>query len=1242
MPDPNHPRKTAIILTALEVETSAVLRHLPGHYTETVGGTVFFRARFKHCDVAVAEVGAGNVAAAIIAVRACEHYSPDIALFVGVAGGFKDVAISDVVVATKVYGYESGKDKSDGFQIRPALFATAHSLEQKARAMRQAGRWQTRLNSQIDHSNPRLFIGPLAAGEKVVASKVVKTAKFLRDNYGDTLAVEMEGRGFLEGVHISHPVEGCVIRGISDLLSGKANADRSGSQLRAADAASAVAFEMLSELTEDTRKLPIINPSKNIDGDSTLDIEALKSLSSTLLDITQPPSMAMLFPNASASISQAMHDSLAFERTVAEVNGTGDRLRNPIISLLSLQKSRHLVIGPPGSGKTHALWQAAKYQLDTGGIIPMFLRAAQLLRWDDLSSIIREAAPELSLEKILRDPRVCVFIDGWSEFAQGEFIGEKQKVLRALSHTRVVASGKTADVSDTNFTCWSLDLLPPEQVTKTLNTARPSASLPSTDVLDLLRLPLLLSIYVFSDAVLTGTGDLLRQLHEQLARDLPENFSKILSETVAASTLLKDRSYGRFILDLQTRANVENIKESARLLRRLGTITEQGGQAVPIHDLYWSWLAGRGLMANALTDVAIDNLQTRESYRLAAQSGSRPRESDIIAALGEDLVLAATLDASMRSARVSQKFAQCLDRALSDERLSVRNRGMLACLESGRPAFLKTALSALSALSTAGLYVLEWQEAIKPHSLFSQQVVLADWIGSEGSEFVLDAIAERGGPEWAPWLEQTATEGKITWPEALYTALGCTGSIPTWGHSYLNELFHAKPWKMRAVAERRNNLALARHIAFQYNQIINYVIKENSAAWIDLNRVIVGCGDDETFGILLLNYDNMTEKAQRLLCYAFVERGQPWIEALQRFAFVRPSQVMDHKLSEVVSPGIDDSTAREWISAGHYEEGWRVLIATHGAAVVPELISELPESFAGLHDIPPLAVMRFLDEAPAFLPDELLKRLGSPMQPKAMQDMLSAMATAYPGGVASIVRFISQQPDSLSAFYINDAIEMYKPWREKFGGELMVMFDGGETDTFPRWIAKRTALRAWEDYFTPAMLSNLPEVAMDLVLVEFRNDYEKSAEILAAMRGLNNYNHSLFMHMLNASRLTKLIPSVFKDCFDTFPVSALHSCLVSSEIDLATLLWRLSATSNPLHRSFHLELIRRVLCDDTDLNHFRYIANMLRVHSTEDVLLILRETRIENEDRWLWLAREVESARLERLINENGEIRTVQ
>ena len=114
-------RRSAVILTALDVETQAVLRHLERNGERTIDGTVFYLGRFADWDIAIAECGAGNTSAAAIAERAIANFHPSVALFVGIAGGVKDVAIDNVVVADKMYGYEFGKDDETGFRPRPEV-----------------------------------------------------------------------------------------------------------------------------------------------------------------------------------------------------------------------------------------------------------------------------------------------------------------------------------------------------------------------------------------------------------------------------------------------------------------------------------------------------------------------------------------------------------------------------------------------------------------------------------------------------------------------------------------------------------------------------------------------------------------------------------------------------------------------------------------------------------------------------------------------------------------------------------------------------------------------------------------------------------------------------------------------------------------------------------------------------------------------------------------------------------------
>lgn len=240
--------RRAVILTALEVETRAVLRHLTGLREETVKNTVFHVGQFEEWEVAVAECGQGNVRAAAVIERGIDYFNPEVACFVGVAGGVKDVVIGDVVVATKVYAYERGKAEAKGFHPRVEVALPAYALEQRARAVRLQPNWKRRFDPELNHPGPSILTGAVAAGEKVVASSRSEVAKFVREHYSETLCVEMEGYGFLDGIYINYPVQGCIVRGISDLLDGKGASDKAGSQAVAADSASAATFEILATL----------------------------------------------------------------------------------------------------------------------------------------------------------------------------------------------------------------------------------------------------------------------------------------------------------------------------------------------------------------------------------------------------------------------------------------------------------------------------------------------------------------------------------------------------------------------------------------------------------------------------------------------------------------------------------------------------------------------------------------------------------------------------------------------------------------------------------------------------------------------------------------------------------------------------------------------------------------------------------------------------------------------------------
>src|SRR5260370_38135803 len=141
--------RRAIILTAIPIECQAGRAHLK-NIREVLHpqGTIYERGTFSHAgqswDVVIGEIGAGNPTAALEAERAINYFKPSVILFVGVAGGRKDVKLGDIVAATKVYGYESGKAETV-FLPRPSIGNSTYRMEQRARAEAKKSDWMHQL-----------------------------------------------------------------------------------------------------------------------------------------------------------------------------------------------------------------------------------------------------------------------------------------------------------------------------------------------------------------------------------------------------------------------------------------------------------------------------------------------------------------------------------------------------------------------------------------------------------------------------------------------------------------------------------------------------------------------------------------------------------------------------------------------------------------------------------------------------------------------------------------------------------------------------------------------------------------------------------------------------------------------------------------------------------------------------------------------------------------------------------------
>lgn len=248
-----------LVVTALKLERLAVREHLTDIETETASGLaadIGTSLTSPGQRIAIIETGPGNVSAGILTAKAEEAFRPEYIVMFGIAGGVKDVAIGDVVASSKVYWVEGGK-AAEKFKPRPDFAAVSPSVLQLARAVSADNAWMGRAKSSGGTwpgtgREPQSFVGPIVVGEKVVVDKIAEVAQIISQTFSDAIAVDMEDFGALRGGTVNERAKAIAVRGISDLMAHKADADAGGSQPLAAANGAAFLFGLLDRLASST------------------------------------------------------------------------------------------------------------------------------------------------------------------------------------------------------------------------------------------------------------------------------------------------------------------------------------------------------------------------------------------------------------------------------------------------------------------------------------------------------------------------------------------------------------------------------------------------------------------------------------------------------------------------------------------------------------------------------------------------------------------------------------------------------------------------------------------------------------------------------------------------------------------------------------------------------------------------------------------------------------------------------
>jgi len=231
--------KIGIITVVVEefTEVQAILDlsiELPGTTPYYVASKTFS----DNYDVVLMRLpGRGNINSSIGATGLMEDFRPPHILLVGIAGGVHgrdNTQLGDVVLPDFIEYYEMRKiaDGQSRRRMDPYDHPSHRLRYQMAEPMSYRSDWLTRITAERrpvqDGNSPKVIIGNLIAGEKILGDNEDTYQSSILDDYDKAIAVDMESWGVAKAVYQMRATryydpQYLVIRGISDLVNEPGN-----------------------------------------------------------------------------------------------------------------------------------------------------------------------------------------------------------------------------------------------------------------------------------------------------------------------------------------------------------------------------------------------------------------------------------------------------------------------------------------------------------------------------------------------------------------------------------------------------------------------------------------------------------------------------------------------------------------------------------------------------------------------------------------------------------------------------------------------------------------------------------------------------------------------------------------------------------------------------------------------------------------------------------------------------------